>query len=130
MNDPIADLIIRIKNAGIAKKPSIVLTYSKMKMAILDVLVKEGFVKSAVKKGKKVIKYIEVVLEYHPDGTPKIFGAERVSKNSKRIYFPVKLIRPIRSGFGLLVLSTPKGVMSGKEAIKEKVGGEVLFKVW
>lgn len=130
MKDPIADLIIRLKNAGIAKKPSIVLTYSKLKMAILDVLVKEGFVKSAVKKGKKVIKYIEVTLDYHTDGTPKISGTERVSKTSKRVYLPVKLIRPVRNGFGLLVLSTPKGVMSGKDAIKEKVGGEALFKVW
>jgi small subunit ribosomal protein S8 len=130
MKDPIADLIIRLKNAGIAKKPSIVLTYSKLKMAILDVLVKEGFVKSAVKKGKKVIKYIEVTLDYHTDGTPKISGTERVSKTSKRVYLPVKLIRPVRNGFGLLVLSTPKGVMSGKDAIKEKVGGEALFKIW
>lgn len=129
MNDPIADMIIRLKNASISKKESVVLPYSQLKLAILDVLLKEGFVKSFGKKGKKVVKFIEVGLAY-TDGRPKITGVDRVSKTSKRIYQKAKDIRSVKSGYGALILSTPKGIMSDKTARKEKVGGEALFKIW
>lgn len=130
MKDSISDMIIQLKNAGSARKESVVLNYSKMKMAILDVLLKAGFIKSLSKKGKKAIKYIEITIDYHTDGTPKISGTQRVSKTSKRVYIKAKEIHPIRSGFGALILSTPKGIMTGENAHKEKVGGEALFKIW
>ena len=130
MNDPIGDMIIQIKNAGSAKKESVVLSYSKFKGAVADVLVKTGFLKSSLKKGKKVVKYLELGIAYHSDGTPKIRGTQRISKVSKRVYLPLKDIRPVKNGFGLLLLSTPKGVMSDEMARKEKVGGEALFKIW
>jgi small subunit ribosomal protein S8 len=129
MTDPIADMIIRIKNASDSKKESVVFPYSKLKIAILDVLLKEGFIKSFGKKGKKVVKFIEVGL-VHADGEPKIKGVDRVSKSSKRIYYQAKDIRPVKSGFGALILSTPKGIMTDKTARAEKVGGEALFKIW
>ncbi len=129
MTDPIADMIIRIKNASDSKKESVVFPYSKLKIAILDVLLKEGFIKSFGKKGKKVVKFIEVGLVY-ADGEPKIKGVDRVSKSSKRIYYHAKDIRPVKSGFGALILSTPKGIMTDKTARTEKVGGEALFKIW
>lgn len=128
--DPIADMIVRISNASLQKKESVVFPYSKMKLAILDTLFKDGFVKSFGKKGKKIAKFIEVGLIYDETGTPKIRGVERVSKTSKRIYFKSQNIPRVKSGMGTLILSTPKGIMTDKSAKEAKVGGEALFKIW
>ena len=122
-------MIIRIKNASDSKKESVVFPHSKLKLAILDTLLKEGFIKSFGKKGKKVVKWIEVGLAYEGDA-PKIHGVERVSKTSKRVYQKAQDIRPVRNGYGLMVLSTPKGILTDSAARKEKVGGEALFKIW
>jgi len=127
--DPISDMIVQIKNASAAHKESVVLPYSKLKLAILDTLMKEGFVKSFGKKGKKVVKFIEVALAYEND-EPKIHEVQRISKSSRRVYQKAKDIRGVKNGFGILVLSTPKGIMSDKMARAEKVGGEALFKIW
>ncbi len=129
MHDPIADMIVRIKNASDAKKESVVFPYSKFKAAILDTLAKEKYIESFSKKGKKVIKFIEVVLSYE-DGEPRISGVDRMSKTSKRIYQKAANIRKVKSGMGALILSTPKGVMTDAEAKKNNVGGEALFKIW
>ena len=127
--DPIADMIVRIKNASDSRKESVVFPHSKLKLAILDVLMKNGFVKSFGKKGKKIAKFIEVVLVYE-NGKPKINGVERVSKTSKRIYQKSKDVRKVKSGMGKLILSTPKGIMTDREAKEANVGGEALFKIW
>ncbi|MEQ1499831.1 MAG: 30S ribosomal protein S8 [Parcubacteria group bacterium] len=129
MTDPIADMIIRMKNASDSKKESVVFPHSKLKLAILDVLLKEGFVKSFGKKGKKIAKWIEVGLIYD-EGSPRISGVERVSKTSKRVYNKTKDIRKVKNGVGVLVLSTPKGIMTDKMAKEAKVGGEAMFKIW
>jgi len=131
--DPIADMIVRIKNATDSKKESVVFPYSKLKLSILDLLQKEGFIKSFGKKGKKVVKFIEVVLSYEGDGNKKesrINGVERVSKSSKRIYVGSKEIKRVKNGLGSLILSTPKGIMTDKMAKEAKVGGEALFEIW
>lgn len=130
MTDPIAAMINEIYNAGQVRKETVVLSYSKLKMAILDVLAKAGFIKGASKKGKKVIKYIEVTLAYESDGSPKIRGVKRVSKSSKRVYIKANEIRPVKNGYGIMVISTPKGVISDEVARKEKVGGEALCTLW
>ena len=127
--DPIADMIIRIKNASDSKKESVILPYSKLKLAILDCLMKEGFVKSFGKKGKKIAKFIEVALVYDENG-PLIHGIERVSKTSKRVYSKAKDVRRVRSGMGAMIISTPKGIMTDKMAKEQNVGGETLFKIW
>jgi small subunit ribosomal protein S8 len=129
MTDPIADMIIRIKNASDLKKESVVLPYSKLKLAILDVLLKEGFIKSFGKKGKKIAKFIDVGLIYE-NGLSRISGAERISKTSKRVYMQSKDLRPVKNGYGLLILSTPKGIVTGKFAKENNLGGEALFKIW
>lgn len=129
MNDPIADMIVRLKNASDSKKESVVFPHSKLKLAILDVLMKEGFIKSFGKKGKKVAKFIEVGLLYD-NGSPRITGVERVSKTSKRVYTNAKEIRKVKNGFGRLILSTPKGIMTDKTAKEANIGGESLFKIW
>jgi len=128
--DHIADMITRIKNAGDVGKESLVFPYSKIKFDICLVLEKEGYLKSVVKKGKKVAKFIEAELVYETDGSPKVQGVERMSKLSRRMYKKAKDLRPVKSGTALLILTTPKGIVTNKEAKKENVGGEVLFKIW
>ena len=118
-----------IKNGSLAGKESVVLPYSKMKNAILECLKQEGYVGAVAKKVRKDHPVLEVELVY-VDKKPKITEAERISKQSRRVYFGVKDVFSVRSGTGLLVLSTPKGILSGKEARKAQVGGEALFKIW
>lgn len=129
MVDPISQTIINIKNANVAGKSTITLPYSKLKEALLALLKKEGFIADFSKKGKKVIKTLDVELAY-VDGKPRIEGIEQISKNSRRVYSKAKEIRSVMNGYGSLVLTTPKGIMTDREAKKEKVGGEVLFKIW
>ncbi|HYC34455.1 MAG TPA: 30S ribosomal protein S8, partial [Candidatus Paceibacterota bacterium] len=81
------------------------------------------------KKGKKVVKTLEVELMYE-EGKPRITDVERVSKFSRRVYQGAKDLKPVRNGYGIMVLTTPKGILSDKTARKEKVGGEALFKIW
>lgn len=143
VTDPIADFITRIRNAGQAGMPVAVLPYSKIKMAIANALVRAGYIKSvevtekASKNGKKApIKYLNVTIAYSGAAdktgkkTPKITDAWRVSKVSRRIYSGIKDMKPARQGYGATILSTTKGILTDKEAKKEKLGGEVLLTVW
>lgn len=130
VNDKIAALIISLKNASKAKKESTSVSYSKIVDLALTVLEKHGYIKSFTKKGKKVIKSADVEIAYEEDGSPKIQGTDRISKLSKRVYLGASDIRPVRQGYGLLVVSTSKGVMTGEEAKKAGLGGEALFKIW
>jgi small subunit ribosomal protein S8 len=118
-----------IKNGSRAGHESVVVPYSKMKEAIALCLVKEGFLASVSKKTKKGFPTLDLVLVY-VDGQPKVNEVERVSKSSCRVYKGVKDIRTTRNGYGLTVLTTPKGILTDKQARKEMVGGEVLFKLW
>ena len=122
-------MIIVIKNGSLAGKESVTLPYSKLKNAILECLKKEGYVASVTKKTKKNFPVLEVELAYNDD-KPRITEVERISKQSRRVYFGMKDIHTVRSGSGMLILSTPKGILSGKEARKEQVGGEALFRLW
>lgn len=127
--DSISDMIVRMKNATDSRKESVVLPYSKIKLAILDILQKEGYVKSFGKKGKKVVKFIDVALSY--DGKEgRINGVKRLSKSSKRVYLGAKEIKKVKNGLGILIMSTPKGIMTDKMAREAKVGGEALFEIW
>ena len=119
-----------IKNGSRAGHELVVVSNSKIKFSIAECLVKEGFLKSATKKMKKGFPIIELGLVYGEDGDPKVTGVDRVSKSSCRVYKGVKEIKKARSNYGLTVLSTPKGILTDKEARKEMVGGEVLFKLW
>ncbi len=127
--DPISNMIIMLKNASLAGKEYVSMPYSNMKNSIAECLKKEGFIGKVSKKAKKGFPTLEMELVY-VNNKPKITEVERISKQSRRVYFQVKDIYPVRSGSGILILSTPKGILSGKEARKEQVGGEALFKVW
>jgi len=128
VTDPIADMLVRIKNASMVGASSISLPTSKMKVAIATLLQKEGYVAGTGKSKKG--NMLQVELAYRADRTPVMTGFKRVSKPSRRMYAGTRDIRPVKRGHGLLVLSTPAGVLTGKEAHTKRVGGEMLFEIW
>jgi len=136
MTDPISDMLNRIRNAQAVLKPTAVIPFSKLKYQIAEILEKEGFIGKARKKGRGKKKVIEVWLKYEsPDPKIKtkkgvISGLNRISKPGQRIYVSANNIRKIKKGYGIAVVSTSKGLITDKEARKQKIGGEVLFEVW
>lgn len=129
VSDPVADLITRIKNASASGKVSVAVPFSKLAYEVAELLKKEGFVKSVEKRGKKIKPLLSLELVYE-NGAPLVRGAERVSRLSRRVYLKKADIRPVKSGQGLLVISTSKGLRSGDAARGEGLGGEALFKIW
>ena len=130
MTDPITDMLNRLENGQAVNKKTVDIPFSKLKYQIAKVLEAEGFVDSAAKKGRNPKKVIRVNLKYDEDGKPAITDMERVSKPGRRVYTSLKDIRPVRGGFGISIISTPKGVMSNKEARGAGLGGEILCKVY
>lgn len=130
MNDPIGDFIIRIKNASAVKKESVSVPFSKMKLAVAELLSAKGFVGKVSEKVKGKAKYLNVELLYTENGGAVVTGTQRISKPSRRLYEKSKNIRPYRKGYGLSVFSTPKGIMADMDAKKENLGGEFLFNIW
>lgn len=128
--DQIANMLITIKNAGLVRKTSVIIPHSKMKMAILELLKTEGFIKASNEVEVDGHKKIEVVLEYKNKITPRISGVSRVSKPSRRVYKGTRDIAQVKYGHGISVISTPKGILTNAEARKEMVGGEILFTIW
>lgn len=128
--DQIANMLIQIKNAGNAGHSSVSVPFSKIKLSIAQVLADKGYIKSVAEKGKDTKKTLEIELAFTDAKSPRISGLARISKPSRRVYYNTKHIRPIRNGFGALVLSTPKGILTGEDARKAHVGGEALFKIW
>lgn len=119
-----------MKNGALVSKESVVIPFSKLKYAIAQCLKDHGYVRDVSKKTeKKNIPVLEIALAY--DGEmPKIHDVKRMSKPSRRRYFGVHDLRPVKNGHGIVVLSTPKGILSDKDAKKEQVGGEALFMIW
>lgn len=130
VGDTVGDFIIQLKNAGMVGKKEISLPYSKLRHAVADRLVKEGYIVSAEKHGKKIGKTLEVALKYDAKGDHHIRGVKRVSKPGRRLYIKAAEIYPIKFGKGRLLLSTPAGILTGEEARKQNVGGEQLFIIW
>ena len=138
MTDPIADMLTRIRNSQAVKKRTVVIPYSKIKLEILNVLLKNDFIKSVEKVKRKSKssqtgtgkKFIEIEIKYDKKNQPIISEIKRVSKPSRRVYVQAKDIWPFKRRLGLRVLSTPKGIISDMETKKLKVGGEVLLELW
>ena len=130
MQDPIADMLTRIRNAGAAGLDTVAIPLSREKEAIANVLKEEGYVKSVTVVGEGVKRQIVIELKYDADGKSIIEGIERVSKCSCRVHCGSREIPRVRNGLGIVVLSTPKGIISGRKAAKENVGGEILCRVW
>ncbi len=130
VNDPVGDFIIQLKNAGMVRKSTVSIPYSKLKAAIADKLVEAGFVTAADKHGKKVKKTLDISLKYDAQGAHQIQGVQRVSKPGRRLYLSVAEIFPVKFGRGKRILSTPAGILTGEEAKEKNVGGEELFIIW
>jgi len=129
MQDPIADMLTRIRNAVMASLPEVTMPSSKMKTAIADVLKEEGYIKDYSLKGEGVKKEMVIQLKYYKN-KPVIEGIQRVSKPSCRIYCSVGDIPKIRNGLGTVILSSHQGIVSGTKAAKLNVGGEIICYVW
>ncbi len=130
MSDPIADMLTRIRNAGKAKFNSVDIPGSKLKTELARILKDEGFVRNYkfIKDEKQGI--LRVYLKYGEGQTNTIYGMERVSKPSRRVYVKCKDVKPVLNGMGIAILSTSKGIMTDKKARKENVGGEILCNIW
>lgn len=130
VTDPIADMLTRIRNAGRAKHNSVDIPNSKLKARIADILKANGYIKNykVINDAKQGV--LRVYLKYDKKQEHVICGIERVSKPGRRIYSKGKDVEPVLNGMGIAILSTSRGVMTDKQAIKENVGGEVLCNVW
>ena len=128
--DKIANMLIKIKNAGTAGHKTVDVPYSALKHSIANCLVKGKFISNVSKvtgKGDKFFLQMDLIVK---DKAPRITDVQRISKPSKRVYIKAKDIKSVRQGYGMMVISTPKGVMIADDAKKELVGGEALFKIW
>ncbi len=121
-------MLNRLENGQAVNKKTVDIPFSTIKYKIAKVLEAEGFVEAVAKKGRNPQKVIRVNLKYEND-EPAITDAKRVSKPGRRVYTSLKDIRPVKGGYGISVISTPKGVMSNKEAKGAEVGGEVLCEI-
>jgi small subunit ribosomal protein S8 len=130
-NDPIADMLTRIRNANTAKHDTVDIPSSKMKLAIADILVDEGYIAKYDLIDNGSFKTIRVTLKYGADKNEKIItGLKRISKPGLRVYADSENLPKVLGGLGIAIISTNKGVITDKEARKQKVGGEVLAFVW
>ena len=131
MSDPIADMLTRIRNANTAKHDTVDIPASKMKLAIADILLKEGYVKAVDVVEEGNFKTIKITLKYGANKNEKILtGLKRISKPGLRVYASKDELPKVLGGLGKAIISTNKGVLTDKEARKENVGGEVLAFVW
>lgn len=129
MTDPITDMLNQMRNAMAVAKQEVLIPFSKLKNEIANLLNQEGFIGEVKKVAKGKNKIMKIALKYD-NGVPAIEGAKRVSKPGQRIYVKANEIRKVRGGFGVAVISTPKGLMTNTQARKSKLGGEILLEVW
>jgi small subunit ribosomal protein S8 len=131
--DPVSDMLIQIKNAQAVGREQVVLPFSKVKFRIAEILKAAGYLAEFEKKNKKVGRteheYLYLTLKYQ-DNEGALSGVKIISRPSRRMYIKAEEIKPVRSGFGLAIISTPKGIMDSKEARKSNLGGEILCEVW
>ena len=126
MNDPISDMLTRIRNGGKAGHKTVAIPLSKLKVEIAKILKEENYIEDFKKEGKGIDKFLEIVLK-----TPSaISEIKKISRLGQRIYAGATDIKKVKSGYGIAIVSTPKGLMTGKEARKQHLGGEVLLEVW
>jgi small subunit ribosomal protein S8 len=130
VNDPIGDMIARIRNAAMRKRSKVLTPASRMRERVLDVLRSEGYIRGfSVIQEPGAFPQFEVELKYF-DGEPVIAEISRVSKPGRRVYSSIADLKPVKNGLGISILSTPKGVMSDTAARDANVGGEVLCQVY
>lgn len=132
-SDPIADLLTRIRNAIAVRHPSVAVPHSNIKLAVAQILKDEGYVEDVTVTDEKPVRMIVITLKYwgkRREQRPVITNLQRISKPGRRVYVGKNEIPWVLSGMGISILTTPKGVMTGQQARREGVGGEVLCYVW
>lgn len=127
--DPISNMLTVIRNALAVGHPKVDIPFSNLKFEIAKILEREKLVEKIEKKGRKTGKFIELTLKYI-EKQPALSGLKRISKPGQRIYKNFREIRPVKGGYGLAIISTSRGLMTDKEARKQKVGGEVICEIW
>jgi len=134
MTDPIADMLARIRNATLARKTRVDMPSSRLKVEIARILENEGYIQGfkvlEPETGERAQSELRVLLKYGPRGERVITGIERVSRPGRRVYFGRDDVPEVLAGLGTSILTTSRGVMTGKAAVKAGVGGEVLCNVW
>ena len=131
MSDPIADMLTRIRNANTAKHDTVDVPASKMKIAIAEILLKEGYIKNYTLEEVGGFKTIHITLKYGKDKNVKIItGLKRISKPGLRVYASAEDLPKVLGGLGIAIVSTNQGVITDKEARKLNIGGEVLAFIW
>lgn len=134
MTDPIADMLTRIRNATIARLPRVEMPSSRLKVEIARILESEGYIQGfkvlEAGEGDRVQAQLRVLLKYGPRGERVITGIQRISRPGRRVYFGRDAVPDVLAGLGVSILTTSRGVMTGREAVKAGVGGEVLCNVW
>ncbi len=130
VTDPIADMLTRIRNAVMVRHDSVLIPSSKMKLAISRILKDEGFISNYEVVRGKPRRMIKIRLKYEDRNEPVLSGLERVSKPGLRMYVQKKEIPRVYGGLGVAILSTPKGLMTGQQAWRQGIGGELLCYVW
>jgi small subunit ribosomal protein S8 len=129
MTDPITDMLNQIRNAQAVEKTEVLIPLSKIKNEIATILSKEGFITESKKAVKGKIKVLKIVLKYD-NGVSAISGLKRISRPGQRIYDSVHDIKKVHGGYGISIVSTSKGLMTNKEAKKQKLGGEIICQIW
>ena len=130
VTDPISDMITQVRNTSRVGKPQVVVSFSNLKLALANVLKKEGYLKNVARNSRFSRNYITLDIAYNDKGESKILEIERVSKPSRRIYRKADEIHTVRQGRGICIISTPKGLLTDKEARQARLGGELMCKVW
>ena len=130
VSDPVADMLTKIRNAGMAGHEKVDIPTSKLKLEIVKILKTEGYIKNFKKAGQEGANVIRVFLKYDEKTGPIIHGIEKVSKPGRRVYMGYKTMPRVLNGYGTLIVSTSIGVVSGKKAAEKKVGGEIICTVW
>jgi small subunit ribosomal protein S8 len=129
-NDPIADMLSRIRNAILRRQDTVQMPGSNMKLEIAKILKTEGFIRSFLKESQGQKTTLKVELKYMDGQRCVIQGLERVSKSGRRVYVGNDEIPRVKGGVGIAILTTPRGLMTDQEARQQKIGGEVLCRVW
>jgi small subunit ribosomal protein S8 len=130
ISDPVADMLTKIRNAGMAKHEKVDIPTSKLKLEIVKILKTEGYIKNFKKVSQEGSNTLRVFLKYDEQTGPIIHGIEKVSKPGRRVYTGYKSMPRVYNGYGTLIVSTSIGVTTGKKAAEKKVGGEIICTVW
>lgn len=130
VTDPIADMLTRIRNASRARHAEVLIPSSKLKVQVARILVDEGYIAAAEQTGSKPEDYIKLTLKYVDGKVPVVSGLKRVSKPGLRVYAGKTEIPRVLGGLGTVIVSTSKGIMTGKQAHKAELGGEILAFIW